>query len=70
MLEAAMLGIPYAGRIPDFAEQPLGGRAGGRTTPIDDSLQEQRLLREEQNSAYQQSLEVHRCCALLLPPAG
>lgn len=60
MLEAAMLGIPYAGRIPDFANlQPGGGSyGGGGGGPVDPGLQEQRMLQQEQNAAFQESLEV------------
>ena len=65
MLEAAMLGIPYAGRIPDFANMQQqgnggygGGGGGGGGGVVDPNLQEQRMLQQEQNAAFEQSLEV------------
>lgn len=61
MLEAAMMGIPYAGRIPDFANMQAGGGAGGGGRPVDADLQEQRMLQQEQNAAFQESLDVRPC---------
>ena len=63
MLEAAMFGLPYAGRIPDFAGMPprggagYFGRAGGQRS-VDPDVLEGRMLREEQEIAFQESLEV------------
>ena len=53
MLEAAMLGIPYTGRMPDFS-------AGSRqsSAPADPEVVEARLLRDDQDAAYHASLEV------------
>jgi hypothetical protein len=66
MLEAAMLGIPYAGRMPDFgangAAPPgsgLFGNAGGAAAqPLSLGVRHTRALRQEQDSAYQASLQV------------
>lgn len=52
MLEAAMLGIPYEGTIPDFAAQA----AQPRVPPSASSLAGQ-SVRQEQDWAYQQSLQ-------------
>ena len=54
MLEAAMLGIPYEGRIPDFAAQP----SRPYVPPSSESLAG-RSVRQEQDWAYEQSLQVH-----------
>ena len=53
MLEAAMLGIPYEGRIPDFAAQP----SRPYVPPSSESLAG-RSVRQEQDWAYEQSLQV------------
>ena len=44
------MGIPYEGRVPDFAAEAR--------PPEDPHVIEQRLLREEQDQAYQDSLRV------------
>ena len=46
-----MLGIPYEGRIPAFA-------ADNDVQPTSPSVLAQRQLREEQDNAFQQSLQV------------
>ena len=51
MLEAAMLGIPYEGRMPEFGNQEPA-------EPVSPSVLRQRELREEQDQAYQESLLV------------
>lgn len=51
MLEAALLGIPYEGRIPDFSQSEV-------PEPLSPSVLQQRILREEQDQAYQDSLQV------------
>ena len=53
MLEAAMLGIPYQGRIPDFTAQPARP-----DQPVSSTAVAGRAVREEQDYAYQQSLQV------------
>lgn len=63
MLEAAMLGIPYAGRLPDFgvngAAPPGGGGFGGAAAqPLSPGVHHTRALREEQDWAFQASLQV------------
>lgn len=62
MLEAAMLGIPYAGRLPDFgvngAAPPDGGGFGGAAQPLSPGVRHTRALREEQDWAFQASLQV------------
>ena len=59
MLEAAMLGIPYEGRMPDFAAQP----ARPDQQPTSPGAVAGRAVRQEQDHAYQQSLQVtiHNC---------
>lgn len=52
MLEAAMLGIPYEGQIPDFSQQQAPPE------PTSPSVLQQRELRDEQDQAYKESLEV------------
>jgi hypothetical protein len=54
MLEAAMLGVPYAGRIPDFT-------AAAAAAPLSPGAMEQRSLRQEQDAAYEESLALDRC---------
>lgn len=66
MLEAAMLGIPYTGRMPDFVNGGgfggggfgggVGGGGGGE--PVSPGVQAHRAIREEQDWAYQESLQV------------
>lgn len=64
MLEAAMLGIPYTGRMPDFgadgAADPGGafGGGGAAAQPTSPGVHRTRALREEQDWAYQASLQV------------
>jgi hypothetical protein len=63
MLEAAMLGIPYAGRLPDFgvngaAPPGGGGFGGGAAQPLSPGVRHTRALREEQDWAFQASLQV------------
>eukprot|EP00873_Tetraselmis_striata_P022549 jgi/Tetstr1/442813/TSEL_030897.t1 len=53
MLEAAMLGTVYTGRMPDFSNLPP-------EVPADPAVMEQRLLREEQDAAYHASLAADR----------
>jgi hypothetical protein len=53
MLEAAMLGTAYEGRMPDFANPMPPSDA-----PTDPAIVEERFLREEQDAAYQASLAV------------
>lgn len=59
MLEAAMLGIPYEGEIPPH-RRPLGSVPAA---PPDPAAIEQRLLRQEQDDAYEQSLQADRAKA-------
>ena len=59
MLEAAMLGIPYEGEIPPH-RRPLGSVS---SASIDPAAVEQRLLRQEQDDAYEQSLQADRAKA-------
>ena len=51
MLEAAMFGTAYQGRIPDFSNPPPPEN-------LDPALVQQRMLREEQDAAFQASLRV------------
>ena len=53
MLEAAMLGIPYTGRMPTFGE-------GAAAAPVDPEARAQRALRREQDEAYEESLAADR----------
>ena len=55
MLEAAMLGIPYEGRIPDFTSQPAR-----LDQPMSPTAVAGRAVRQEQDYAYEQSLQVSR----------
>lgn len=55
MLEAAMLGIPYEGRIPDFSAAPAAA------TPLSPGTLEQHAIRREQDQAYEESLALDRC---------
>jgi hypothetical protein len=54
MLEAAMLGIPYAGRLPDFSAAPAAA------TPLSPGTLEQHAIRREQDQAYEESLALDR----------
>jgi hypothetical protein len=60
-----MFGLPYAGRMPDFAGMPprggYAGRGGGHRS-VDPDVLEGRMLREEQEIAFQESLEVRWVC--------
>lgn len=47
-----MMGIPYSGRIPEFNE------SNRNNVPEDPNVIQERLLREEQDQAYQDSLLV------------
>jgi hypothetical protein len=58
MLEAAMLGIPYQGRMPDFSNAAAAAAAG---PPLSPGAMEQRSLRAEQDAAYEESLALDRC---------
>lgn len=51
MLEAAFLGVPYEGRIPDFSQAEAA-------EPMSPSVMAGRQLRQEQDQAYQDSLQV------------
>ena len=53
MLEAAMLGIPYEGRIPDFSAQ-----SARPDQPMSPTAVAGRAVRQEQDYAYEQSLQV------------
>lgn len=50
-----MLGIPYEGRIPDFNAQPARP-----DLPMSPTAVAGRAVRQEQDYAYQQSLQVSR----------
>lgn len=56
MLEAAMLGIPYQGRMPDFSN----AAAAAAGPPLSPGAMEQRSLRAEQDAAYEESLALDR----------
>jgi hypothetical protein len=49
-----MLGIPYAGRIPDFSAAPAAA------TPLSPGTLEQHAIRREQDQAYEESLALDR----------
>ena len=51
MLEAAMFGTAYQGHIPDFSNMPAPEN-------LDPDLALQRMLRKEQDAAFQESLMV------------
>lgn len=60
MVESAMLGVPYTGRLPDFTNGAMGGgqsNAASAHAPVSPAVQEQRSLREEQDWAYKESLQ-------------
>ncbi len=73
MLEAAMLGIPYDREIPPHrrphgAALGLGGREDGMGmggVVEDPAAVEQRLLRQEQDDAYEESLRVCGYCVVV-----
>lgn len=54
MLEAAMLGIPYQGRIPDFSQPRVPAATASPETVA------QRFLIEEQDQAFEESLAADR----------
>lgn len=63
MLEAAMLGIPYEGPMPDFSAEGLAAAAAARDAArvaaeanLSPGAAEARNLRREQDDAYEQSL--------------
>ena len=58
MLEAAMLGIPYEGRMPAPFDRGAHGGWGAPAAPPAPEVVAQRALREEQDAAYQASLLV------------
>lgn len=63
MMEAVMLGIPYTGRMPDFAANAGAaagdfGDGGADGQPLSPGMRRTRALREEQDWAYQESLQV------------
>jgi len=58
MLEAAMLGVPYAGRMPGY------GAAAAPAGPVAPEVVAQRDLRREQDDAFEESLRA--CAATLL----
>lgn len=55
MLEAAMLGRPYQGRIPDFANQPP-------PRALSPGAASRQMLRQEQDDAYEVRADV---CAVV-----
>lgn len=60
MLEAAMLGVPYTGRLPAFGRAgPSTGTSLGGAPPSPGAM-EQRSLRAEQDAAYEESLALDR----------
>lgn len=65
MLEAALLGVPYEGRMPDFSQ-----RNGQPSEPADPSVREGRSLRWEQDRAYEESLAADRAKAQSLAAAA
>ncbi len=62
MLEAAMLGVPYSGRMPDFAREAAEreAREVAGLAAVDPNVAEQRLLVSEQDAAYEESLALDR----------
>eukprot|EP00879_Flechtneria_rotunda_P011830 GHRR01012357.1.p1 GENE.GHRR01012357.1~~GHRR01012357.1.p1 ORF type:complete len:434 (+),score=172.34 GHRR01012357.1:113-1303(+) len=58
MLEAAMLGIPYEGSIPDFRRDEVATATAA--APLSPETMEQRSLRAEQDAAYEESLALDR----------
>ncbi len=65
MLEAAMLGIPYEGRIPDFSAQPARP-----DQPMSPTAVAGRAVRQEQDYAYEQSLQVSNYCNVFQMASG
>ncbi|GAX75728.1 hypothetical protein CEUSTIGMA_g3171.t1 [Chlamydomonas eustigma] len=59
MLEAALLGVPYEGRMPDYSAR--GPTQSAR--PVDTAMREQRSLRWEQDQAYEDSLAADKAKA-------
>lgn len=59
MLEAAMLGLPYSGHMPDFTAGASAPYANGRgeATPLSPTVRAQRQLRQEQDDAFHASLK-------------
>ena len=51
-----MLGVPYAGRIPNFAAE-----ASAAETTSSPQAQAGRVVRQEQDAAYEESLRVGFC---------
>ncbi len=56
MLEAALLGVPYQGRIPDFSNRPARAASSVQVP----GLSETRDLRWEQDRDYEESLAADR----------
>jgi len=56
MLEAAMFGTAYTGPIPDFSAPRPPSYSSVAAAAADPQLEEQRILRDEQDAAYQASL--------------
>lgn len=61
MMEAALLGIPYQGRMPDFSARGPGG--GGTGASLDPEAVGQRELRWDQDREYEESLKADRAKA-------
>lgn len=68
MMEAALLGVPYEGRIPDYSNRTAGGMAGGayggmsgEPADVAPEVLEHRELRWDQDRAYEESLAADRC---------
>jgi hypothetical protein len=61
MIEALMFGQPYEGRLADFS-------APREQQPLSPTVAAQRRVREEQDAAYRESLQVClQVCTSLLP---
>lgn len=60
MLEAALLGVPYEGRMPDFERERERSMNRG---PVDPVVMETRNMRWEQDQAYEESLAADRAKA-------
>lgn len=54
-----MLGIPYAGRMPDFSAGPQPP-----AQPLSPGTLEQHAIRREQDQAYEESLALDRCACV------
>ena len=64
MLEAAILGIPYEGRIPDFEmERERERERLMNQGPVDPAVMETRNMRWEQDQAYEESLAADKAKA-------